>query len=175
MSRTTADIVNEIVRFTVQRAPGVSVAGDPTAMMQAWMEVANAWLGEETYRSNLDAWKAQHGRRVPSDARPYRMSFSQLVTTVITRAGRVTPADGSFLTTVARAFGDIGLDLRARPGHGRTRPAHGARCALAPGPVLPGLLSDGAASPAPASRWLHEPFVLGDLDFLDRGFSLTCW
>jgi len=75
MSRTTADIVNEIVRFTVQRAPGVSVAGDPTAMMQAWMEVANAWLGEETYRSNLDAWKAQHGRRVPSDARPYRMSF----------------------------------------------------------------------------------------------------
>ncbi|MGD9530477.1 MAG: T3SS effector HopA1 family protein [Pseudonocardia sp.] len=104
-------VVNEIVRFTVQRAPGVSVAGDPTAMMQAWMTAANAWLGEETYRSNIADWEAQHGRSVGPDEGPYHLSFSELVTTVIARAWRVTPADGNFLSAVAVAFGDIGLDL----------------------------------------------------------------
>jgi hypothetical protein len=104
-------VVNEIVRFTVQRAPGVSIAGDPTAMMQAWMQVANAWLDEETYRSNIAAWEAQHGRNIGPDEGPYVLSFTELVATVITRAWRVTPADGNFLTTIALAFRDIGLDL----------------------------------------------------------------
>ncbi|MGE3287032.1 MAG: T3SS effector HopA1 family protein [Pseudonocardia sp.] len=104
-------VVNEIVRFTVQRAPGVSIAGDPTAMMPAWMQAANAWLDEETYRSDVTAWEAEHGRSVGPDEGPYSLSFSELVTTVITRAWRVTPADGNLLTTVALAFRDIGLDL----------------------------------------------------------------
>src|SRR5690349_19943281 len=74
------------------------------------MQEAAAWLAEQTHRSSFGAWKAVYGRDAAGDD-AYGMTFPGLVTSVITRAWRITPPNGNLIMIVAVAFADIGLDL----------------------------------------------------------------
>jgi hypothetical protein len=103
-------VVDEPVRFTVRVAPGLSHVQDPQNMDQAWTALAAAWLTQQQGdRPQATETLAAEGRTFGEDG-CYAMSWSTLVSELITRAYRITGSPEEFVAAVSRGLRDIGFD-----------------------------------------------------------------
>ena len=93
-------VVDQPVRFTVRVAPGLSHVQDPQNMESAWQALGEGLTQQELVGRTLgERWC-------------YAMSWSTMVSELITRAYRTTASPETFVAGVSRGLHDIGFDHR---------------------------------------------------------------